>query len=409
MRENNRNSIASMGKLPQFTTMNVIDGQAGLVNYSSLIFYSLTIDNILNIIVIVLLAGATIATLTGDNGVLQQATNAKEQTNVAKEKEWINLAIMSLRAEGKEINATNLKTEIERTSGEEVEVTGNTVTTGDNKNGMNSYKVASLTKTLKIATESGTETTSTIFTIEFKQSTRKYTVDIRRGTVKEIKKVEPKNIADWEYTVDETTKTITINKYLGADKEIVIPNYIGGKPVKKISGTGFLDTIWGNENTCEIEEIGSNNELVQMIAEKITISEGIEDIGDFSFEYSRNLKEIDLPDSLNNIGNYALGECTSLTSVTIPSSVTSIGSCAFRNCTSLTSVTIPSSVTSIGEVAFYGCTSLTSVTIPSSVIEIMECAFNDLAADAQITCQFESKPSGWHSNWTNCTNVIWSK
>ena len=110
MRENNRNSIASMGKLPQFTTMNVIDGQAGLVNYSSLIFYSLTIDNILNIIVIVLLAGATIATLTGDNGVLQQATNAKEQTNVAKEKEWINLAIMSLRAEGKEINATNLKT-----------------------------------------------------------------------------------------------------------------------------------------------------------------------------------------------------------------------------------------------------------------------------------------------------------
>ena len=48
-RENNRNSIASMEKLPQFTTMNVIDGQAGLVIYSSLIFYSLTIDNILNI------------------------------------------------------------------------------------------------------------------------------------------------------------------------------------------------------------------------------------------------------------------------------------------------------------------------------------------------------------------------
>ena len=50
MKENNRKSIASIKKLPQFTTMNVIDGQAGLVNYSSLIFYSLTIDNILNII-----------------------------------------------------------------------------------------------------------------------------------------------------------------------------------------------------------------------------------------------------------------------------------------------------------------------------------------------------------------------
>ena len=52
MREKNRKPIANnRKKLPQFTTMNVIDGQAGLVNYSSLIFYSLTIDNILNIII----------------------------------------------------------------------------------------------------------------------------------------------------------------------------------------------------------------------------------------------------------------------------------------------------------------------------------------------------------------------
>ena len=49
MRENNRKPIEKCRKkLPQFTTMNVIDGQAGLVIYSSLIFYSLTIDNILN-------------------------------------------------------------------------------------------------------------------------------------------------------------------------------------------------------------------------------------------------------------------------------------------------------------------------------------------------------------------------
>ena len=50
MRENKRNSIEKCRKkLPQFTTMNVIDGQAGLIIYTSLIFYSLTIDNILNI------------------------------------------------------------------------------------------------------------------------------------------------------------------------------------------------------------------------------------------------------------------------------------------------------------------------------------------------------------------------
>ena len=38
MREKNRKPIASIKKLSQFTTMNVIDGQAGLVNYSSMVF-----------------------------------------------------------------------------------------------------------------------------------------------------------------------------------------------------------------------------------------------------------------------------------------------------------------------------------------------------------------------------------
>ena len=88
MRGNNRKSIEKCRKrLPQFTTMNVIDGQAGLVIYSSLIFYSLTIDNILNIIVLLILAGVSIAMLTGNNGILTQAKLAKENTQTAKEQE----------------------------------------------------------------------------------------------------------------------------------------------------------------------------------------------------------------------------------------------------------------------------------------------------------------------------------
>ena len=74
MREKNRNSIEIEKMLPQFTTMNVIDGQAGLMSYSSLIFYSLTIDNILNIIVLLILAGVSIATLTGENGIFYEST-----------------------------------------------------------------------------------------------------------------------------------------------------------------------------------------------------------------------------------------------------------------------------------------------------------------------------------------------
>mgnify|MGYP003522768529 CR=1 FL=1 len=96
MRENNRNSIEKCRKkLPQFTTMNVIDGQAGLIIYTSLIFYSLTIDNILNIIVLLILAGVTIAMLTGDNGILTKANNSKNETAKATAKEKVQTEVMA--------------------------------------------------------------------------------------------------------------------------------------------------------------------------------------------------------------------------------------------------------------------------------------------------------------------------
>ena len=94
MRENNRKPIEKcIKKLPQFTTMNVIDGQAGLVIYSSLIFYSLTIDNILNIIVLLILAGVSIAMLTGDNGILNKATTAKQKTEETTAEERVKLEV----------------------------------------------------------------------------------------------------------------------------------------------------------------------------------------------------------------------------------------------------------------------------------------------------------------------------
>ena len=127
MRENNRKPIEKCRKkLPQFTTMNVIDGQAGLVSYFSLIFYSLTIDNILNIIVLLILAGVTIATLMGDNGILTKATEAKEEQADGTVKEamallWneYQLEIKSSSNEGVKESTKIASTEITKIQGEE--------------------------------------------------------------------------------------------------------------------------------------------------------------------------------------------------------------------------------------------------------------------------------------------------
>ena len=83
MREKNRKPIASIKKLPQFTTMNVIDGQAGLISYFSLIFYSLTIDNILNIVILIILATVTLNVVLGEGGLIDRAQQAKDLTEQA--------------------------------------------------------------------------------------------------------------------------------------------------------------------------------------------------------------------------------------------------------------------------------------------------------------------------------------
>ena len=46
---------------------------------------------VITIIVLLILAGVTIATLTGDNGILTRATESKEQTELADEKEKVEL------------------------------------------------------------------------------------------------------------------------------------------------------------------------------------------------------------------------------------------------------------------------------------------------------------------------------
>ena len=47
---------------------------------------------VITIIVLLILAGVSIAMLTGENGILTQAQNAKKETSIAEEKEQIALA-----------------------------------------------------------------------------------------------------------------------------------------------------------------------------------------------------------------------------------------------------------------------------------------------------------------------------
>ena len=89
------------------------------------------------------------------------------------------------------------------------------------------------------------------------------------------------------------------------------------------------------------------------------IPDGVESIGESSFEGSEGLTNVIIPDSVVDIGWSAFSGCIGLTSVKIPDGVVSIASSAFWNCNNLSIIVLPDSAISIDSWAFMFLNNLT--------------------------------------------------
>ena len=55
---------------------------------------------VITIIVLLILAGVTIAALSGDNGILKKATEAKNSTGISQEEESVKVAVAEALTQG---------------------------------------------------------------------------------------------------------------------------------------------------------------------------------------------------------------------------------------------------------------------------------------------------------------------
>lgn len=143
--------------------------------------------------------------------------------------------------------------------------------------------------------------------------------------------------------IDQSEKTVCVargNYYVSGD--IIIPSYVTYENekyrVKELSWNAFT---------------GSN-------ITSVTISEGVEIIGQNAFRQCDNLISVTLPTSLTKIAVGAFEWCGSLTSITLPEGLTIIEDVAFCNCDNLTTITLPKTLTEIKLWAFYN-TPITTV------------------------------------------------
>ena len=343
---------------------------------------------VVTIIVLLILAGISISMLTGQNSTLNRAREAKEEYSNSTEKEQIQLSYNSAitRKLGESITAEELQNELNEVVGKNEDGTSKTETT---------------------------DMGNKVFYVKFVKTNHNYRVDNGEVTLiagEDKSVVEPKNVADWEYTPNDDG-TLTITGYKGSDTEVVVPNCIGGVKVKKISGKkgNNLLSIWSENIRDDNIRFGWRSGVItgQKTIKKIIISYGIEEIGDYTFFGTAGVENISIPSSVTSIGEESFENCVSLTNITIPSSVTSIGDESFEFCESLTNITIPSSVTSIGNATFGYCSSLTNITIPSSVTSIENNAFTNCSSLTNITIpsSVTNIGSGVFGDCSSLTNI----
>ena len=117
---------------------------------------------------------------------------------------------------------------------------------------------------------------------------------------------------------------------------------------------------------------------------RVTVPEGVREIGDGAFSGNLTLSEVFIPESVKWIAGTAFYGCKSLVSARISEGVTAIGTRAFVDCVSLRELTLPDTVGMIHMMAFLNCSSLTSVRLPSDLQSLETCVFQNCTSLARI-------------------------
>lgn len=204
---------------------------------------------------------------------------------------------------------------------------------------------------------------------------------------------------NYKYTVTDE-KTAVINKYIGRESSVKIPESINGYPVKEIGDEAFKGNFFVESaeipngvkiigdyafNDCtklqnitipeSVEKIGKSAFFYCTRLENVNLSDGIKTIGDGAFFGCYSLKSFLITESVNSVGEYAFARCNGLKSVRIENGLKNISNQMFAYCDSLNEIVMPNTIESIGRRAFYDCMSLESIELPDNVEIIADYAF----------------------------------
>ena len=184
-----------------------------------------------------------------------------------------------------------------------------------------------------------------------------------------------------------------IIKYLGGEKNIVVPEKIDGWTVKTIQSGAFVDDT---ENLSNTDKYWINPNLEDIIS--VTLPDTVTAIYG-SFQYQKKLKSINMPKNLTALYGSFRG-CESLENIELPEGLEYLGSYTFEN-TAITELVLPDSLKHLHQNAFAGlnvkeltlpekitnfyshtlyCESLETLTVKGDIDNVWSDAFNESAS-----------------------------
>ena len=294
------------------------------------------------IIVMLILAGVTISTLTGNSGITTKASKAKTKSYLANIKEEYELYLSEKRMDDEydlDTLYANDKT---------IRYEGNEVGTG----------IAEICSSIKKGDEKKFEIIKgKIYYVS--QDKNVIPIAVELGF----------SINPYEITDSGVLKSSSMNLYLvDNDGHLDLSEYEG--KIKTIEAGAF--------SKVEIES-GINP------LQSIVLPKGITTIGDDAFSYNTSLTSIKIPNTVTSIGKRAFQGCTNLTSIEIPDTVTYIGDYCFSGCNRLQKIKLSKKIQTINQRLLQGCSSLTEIEIPKGVKSIGYAAFSSCSKLTTIT------------------------
>ncbi len=190
---------------------------------------------------------------------------------------------------------------------------------------------------------------------------------------------------EYEYTVESSTKKITITKYVGTESKVTIPSAIDGYKVTGIGSYAFenCESLTEIEIASSVKTIGYGAFQGCENLKSVTLNDGVETIGEYAFQNCKNLPNITITNNVENINSYAFYGCESLTEIEIPSNVEYLGNAAFENCEKLAKITLHSGLKTMGR-RFLSGTQVTEIVIPKT-IENMNDALSNAEKLTKVT------------------------